>query len=541
MKTKILLIFIILLAFILRFYQLGSNPSSLYWDEASLGYNAWSVVQTGKDEHGDFLPFTNFTAFGDYKPPVYIYLMAASIKLFGASDFVVRFPSAFFGVVAVACVYLISCYFFRNGRISLLAAFFIAISPWVVSLSRVAFEANVAWGLFLVGLTLFLSFCRGGVLSPNGRENRAPTIKLLLSSVFFVLPLYTFNSSRIFIPLFLVLLGIFFYKRILHSKAQFFIFYFLIFILVMPLVPHLMSKEGQLRFREVNIFTNPVPIEISNERIARDNGALWSKIINNRRGFYFMDYLKHYTDNFKFDYLFLKGDVNGTFATGRTGQLYIIDGALIVAGVIFLLAKSKKTLLFLLLWLFLGIAPAGVARETPHALRSLNALPVYQILTAAGFVFFLRKGKILIKGSLFFLTAAVFTWYLNDYYLVYAKTQGKYFQYGYRQAVDYIMAHKNEYRQIYLTSHYGRPYIYVLWYGKIPATEFLANSNVVKNEFGFYNVYRFENIYFNITDLGAGNSLLIIEPQKMDDSPNRKILEKINYPSGEPAFIIWET
>lgn len=522
MKTKILSIFIILLAVILRFYQLGSNPRSLYWDEASLGYNAWSIAETGKDEHGDFMPLTNFKAFGDYKPPGYIYLTAASIKLFGASDFSVRFPSALFGVVSVVCAYFISRFFFRNGRIPLFAAFFLAISPWAINLSRVAFEANVAWGLFLVGFTLFI-------------YNR-----LLLSPIFFSLPIYTFNSSRIFIPLLLAFLSLFFYKRILASKFKFFIFYLLIFILVVPLVPHLLSKEGQLRFQEVNIFTNPVPITLSNDRIARDGGAIWSKVINNRRVYYFLDYLKHFTDNFKFDYLFLKGDINGTFASGRTGQLYVIDGALIIAGIIFLSMKSKKTLVFLLLWLFLGIAPSGIARETPHALRSLNALPVYQMLAAAGVIVLLKTGRnIFVKGAILTAVILVFAWYLNDYYLVYAKTQGKNFQYGYRQVVTYIMQHKNEYQQVYLTGYYGRPYIYVLWYGKIPAREFMANANIERNEFGFYNVRQFKNIYFDLPRRSESNSLFIMEPpQQTGNFPTVKILEKINYPNGKPAFII---
>jgi hypothetical protein len=40
----------------------------LTWDEASLGYNAWSIALTGRDEHAKFLPYDAFAAFGDYKP-----------------------------------------------------------------------------------------------------------------------------------------------------------------------------------------------------------------------------------------------------------------------------------------------------------------------------------------------------------------------------------------------------------------------------------------------------------------------------------------
>jgi len=76
---KVVLIAIILIASVLRLYKLSFTPPSLYWDEASLGYNAYSILKTAHDEHGRFLPLTNFAAFGDYKPPGYIY--AAVLQL----------------------------------------------------------------------------------------------------------------------------------------------------------------------------------------------------------------------------------------------------------------------------------------------------------------------------------------------------------------------------------------------------------------------------------------------------------------------------
>ena len=105
---KLVLIAIILLAAILRFYKLAEVPPSLYWDEASLGYNAYSILKTGHDEHGVFLPITNFAAFGDYKPPGYVYMTVPSIALLGLSELAVRFPSALFGTLTVFLTYLIA-------------------------------------------------------------------------------------------------------------------------------------------------------------------------------------------------------------------------------------------------------------------------------------------------------------------------------------------------------------------------------------------------------------------------------------------------
>src|SRR3989344_6658242 len=170
-----ILIVIICIAAVLRFYKLASVPPSLYWDEASLGYNAYSILKTLHDEHGKFLPLTNFAAFGDYKPPGYIYATVPSIAIFGLNEFATRFPSAFFGVLTVILTYFLTKKLFSEGYqkyqkyeeyqelsskreksargtrdtrgtldtpqiIALLSALMLAISPWHIQFSRGAFE-----------------------------------------------------------------------------------------------------------------------------------------------------------------------------------------------------------------------------------------------------------------------------------------------------------------------------------------------------------------------------------------------------------------
>ena len=137
MKHKIILLVIIVLAFILRIYRLDQVPPSLYWDEASLGYNAFSISQTLRDEHGVFLPVTNFAAFGDYKPVGYIYAIVPFIKLFGFSEIAVRMPSVIAGTLLV----LVTYFLVKEKKIALFAALFVAVSPWALQMSRAGFEA----------------------------------------------------------------------------------------------------------------------------------------------------------------------------------------------------------------------------------------------------------------------------------------------------------------------------------------------------------------------------------------------------------------
>src|SRR3989344_4582888 len=112
LKNNFILIIIIFLATVLRFYQLGQNPPSLDWDETAHGYNAYSILKTGRDEYGYKLPLS-FRSFDDYKPPIYTYLVVPSVAIFGLNDFAVRFPSAVLGVLAVIFSYLMVFEFFK--------------------------------------------------------------------------------------------------------------------------------------------------------------------------------------------------------------------------------------------------------------------------------------------------------------------------------------------------------------------------------------------------------------------------------------------
>ena len=105
--TNIILICIVLIGFVLRFYRLGENPPGLNWDEASLGYNAYAILKTGADEYGTQTPLS-IRSFDDYKPPLYVYLTVPSVALFGLNAFSVRFVSALLGSLAVVVMYFLT-------------------------------------------------------------------------------------------------------------------------------------------------------------------------------------------------------------------------------------------------------------------------------------------------------------------------------------------------------------------------------------------------------------------------------------------------
>ncbi len=97
---------LVFLTLLLRLFLITKSPARLTHDEMSLGYNAYSVLKTGKDEWGHKLPLI-FRAFGDYKLPAYIYSAIPFIATFGLNDFSVKLPSILSGILIVIFIYKI--------------------------------------------------------------------------------------------------------------------------------------------------------------------------------------------------------------------------------------------------------------------------------------------------------------------------------------------------------------------------------------------------------------------------------------------------
>src|SRR3990167_10929446 len=141
-KKNFFLLLIITLAILLRLTLLSSIPVGFNDDEAAFGYNAYSILKTGKDEWSQFLPFPVFESFGDWKLVGYLYPTVVSQMIFGANEMATRLPSVFFGVLAIFSTYLLAGKLFSQ-RVGLMATLLLAVSPWHIAASRNAFESDI--------------------------------------------------------------------------------------------------------------------------------------------------------------------------------------------------------------------------------------------------------------------------------------------------------------------------------------------------------------------------------------------------------------
>lgn len=533
----------ILLAVFLRFYQLGSNPPSLTWDEASIGYNAYSILQTGADEYGNKFPLS-IRSFDDYKPPVYVYLTVPFIVLFGLNEFSVRLPAALVGIMAVLVVYFfvkeILLNWDKNKRelIALLSAFFLAISPWHLQFSRAAFEGNV--GMFFLILSLLFFF--------KALTNKYFYIFFALS---FVCSIYSYHSFRLINPILLLALLFIFYQKLIRQKILVLISLLMVFVFSLPVYFSFIFPFGTgARLSMVSIFSEPTLQMESAKRveIAKKEHDIVGEIINNRRFIVLPVIFKGYFDHFDFDFLFLHGDGGVQHHAYNMGMLYLWDFPFILIGVIFLIKKTDRRIMLLFLLFLLAAIPSAITTGTPHPVRAIAMIPAFQIFSSVGFIFSLLffqryKFRMVANSIVIVLLALNIAYYLKSYYIDTPIKYGYFWQYGYKEALSFAKDNEREFNNIIMTYEYDQPYIYYLFYNKIDPVWYQKNwdyngSGMTDRFKRVIGKYTFRNIDYS-KDLIIPNALLIGAPDEIPDSA--KVIKTIKFPDGRTAFKIVET
>lgn len=532
----------------LRFYALGSNPPSVNWDEASTGYNAYSILKTGKDEYGNFLPLS-IRSFDDFKPPLYTYLTVPFVGIFGLSDFSVRLPSAILGTLTIIFIFLLVLELFPKDKnrdmVALAAAFLFAISPWSLQFSRAAYEGNIGLFFLIGGLLFFLKFLQ-------------KQWYILPSSLFFVLSMYSYHSFRLIVPLLLLVTAILFLKQLWAAQKIVIPTLLVCIILVIPIYSSFLTSSNGTgsRLSMVTLF-GPSPnldSSIKQLQLDKNNNDYLGEVLHNRRFVYFLAVTKGYLDHYNPDFLFLHGDGGRQHHAVDMGMLYLFELPLILLGFLVLCKNlSRRIVLF---FAFLLIAPlaSAITTGTPHPVRAIAMLPGFIVLSASGLVFLTEailrvrnkllgiRCKYILLAALCFAIIVNMAYYFHQYYVHTPVEYGDFWQYGNKDALEYAKAHENEVDKIVMTYAYDQPYIYYLYYNKIDPAWYQNNWNFTGNgqmprferKIG---KYEFRNINWG-EDQKLENTLFIGTP---DELPGGDSVHTIKFLDGSTAYVIKKT
>jgi len=520
---KLLIIGIILIAAVLRLYNLGNYPA-LNADEAAIGYNAYSLIETGMDEHGNSWPI-HFQSFNDYKPGLYFYLVLPFVKTLGLNEWSVRLPNALLGIATVYLIYLLVKQLFKNGfsqakvdKMALISALMLAISPWHIHFSRGGWEVNTAAFFAVMGVWLFLTALK----RPK---------YFIVSVTSFVLSMYTYHAARVVLPLLGLGLAIIYWRDVIKNYKMVLLAGILGLIVLFPLLKDITSGEVVSRAAGVGIFADPGPLSRIHEQRGEheDFRAFFPSIMHNKPINYGLAFLENWSEHFNGNFLFVTGDVIQRNKVPEMGQMYPFDLLFILLGFAFIIFnwgksnKSKKGWLLVFAWLIFAPFAAALTFQSPHALRAQILIIPLVIVSAYGLLNLLEWLQMIGSKYLRFTAYAVlvlciltcFVRYQHMYWIHMAKEYPFSSQYGVKELVNYVKDNQDQYERVVVTTKYDQPYVLFLFYMNYKPQNFQGNHKLTaKDNYGFSTVdefdkYVFKQIEWETYNLAFKNSLIV--------------------------------
>lgn len=514
---KIIVILVVLFSFLIKVYGLNKAPASLGFDEAALGYNAYSILKTGKDEYGNFLPLS-LRSFNDYKPALYSYLSIPFIAILGLNETSTRMVSVVAGTFSLFFLYLFLKEFIKNKNLRLFVFTVLAFQPWRIHFSRVALEANLSACFFIIGAWFLYK-------SNDLIKQKKPILKAIFAPIFFGLAAYSYHGARAAAPLLIFLfifdpLKLFFtnnlkkYKNWILKFRIKFIWLILLFILFLAPV-FLVNKSSQIltRLRQENVFYRYYPF--APKEVLIENKNVWLNGLNNPI-YYFLGIMSGHMLSYFSPinlggriYHWVKISVQSIPSFSMLGWMETI---IFVFGLIYLIKniKTKFKNRFLVYWILAGAAPAALTWTWFHPLRSMNIYPAVELIVALGFlnlIEIIKKYLPKIFNKLIYLIfivlfsfSIIFT-IINEYGYSVAISHGEYQPGSFKEGVPVLAKLQDNYDEVIIDSPHAQSYIFFLFYQSFdpkivqsyadkrpkPGVEGNLNFDFYKYKFAKYN------------------------------------------------------
>ncbi|HUC95016.1 MAG TPA: glycosyltransferase family 39 protein [Candidatus Saccharimonadales bacterium] len=534
--TTILVVFLItFFGGFLRFYKITQNPPSLNGDELSFGYAAYSILKTGKDEYGVRLPLV-FKSVGDYKNPVLGYLLILPVKIFGLTDFAVRFPNALVGTFSIPIFFLFLLDIFKKKKIAYIGSLFLAINPLDVYFSRVAYESLIA-GLFIIfAIWAFMKLLDGKKLWA------------FVSAFFFTLTMYTAPAPRLFVPVFVFAALLISIPTLKKNWKVFTIFIITCLVLGLPMVYTTLFLGSGTRFNMVFLthdidFIRHILLKYFDS--FKDIPLL------------FFFWIERYINYFQPDFIFSNALHMTTLDSFGLGLLYLFDIPLLATGIFAFIKKQIPHKNIFVIWLLTGIVPDSITNNLQQGGRLIHIVPVIIIITTLGLLecvkwfnslksLFLR---ILIAGAYFSFVILILIHAFLVFSVHFPNEKSESYDEGLKQVSLYISEHQSQYKEIIIDTRHGvdapslisNPFLYLNFYLKYDPATYQTEpkiSGTSSNPYYHYNKYTFTYINWPV-DSKKTDTLFIGSPWSFpSDLQGVKILDTIYLTNGHIAYYI---
>lgn len=490
-KTGIIYIsLIILLAAFLRFYNLTEYPAGFHIDEVTLGYNAYSLLKTGRDETGRLWPLYS-QSFSLDRPLGNFLLVATSIAVLGLNELAVRLPFALFGVLTVLTFYSLVVEVSGNPKLGALSALGLAVSAWQLDIVRASSEASVSLCLILLSQLLFL------------RGLRKELIKLIIFSILpALLALFYYHAGLVFSGLSILFLSFYAWFT---SKPQIkkCVGFCLILFFICWSVFIVLGRGGTNRLDQVGLHKDTRVVNEQNKMFYEEgqNNVFTARLFHNKLVTFTRAFVRNYFAYFSVPYLFLDAGLPPRYTPPAMGLMYLYELPLVLYGG-YLILKSANARLKLMLGLLLlsPVAAAVTSEYSPNVQRAFFMSPYLVFVTSYALFNFWQTivNHPAIKIVCLFLLSLNIFYYLHQYYIHLAVHDPLFRNDGARELVNQVEKLKDNYTLVVITTHPEPPYHYFLFYNNFPPQKFQEKYVSVKND---SRGWLFEDkIYFSRTN-----------------------------------------
>ncbi len=493
--SKAVVIVALVIGILVRTIALDAAPPGLHHDEACNGYDAYSIMLTGRDHHGHFMPIA-IEAFGDYRPPLFDYSLVPLIAAFGLKPAVVRLGAALWGIVDLGATVGLAG-LIAGWPAAAAAALIGALSPWQIAFSRFGQEAIT--GSATVTLAMLCFF---------GWLGQRKTLYLIASAILFGLSLYSYSVAKVFTPLMIGFITILYRRELGQEWRKAVLALCVIGVIAAPEIALTVKHraEMQARYNQMSLFNYMEKCPGCSPTVISPNDSTLAKVEN-----FSANWAGYFTPSF----LFFTGDRGDHWSLLHPrgfGQILPEQAPLILIALVALAgARRRRGVLMLVGWLALAAIPAaltvpsgawqpepglptpyvlmdhpvanvpltpGLLFSHPESRRDILAMTAWTVLSAVGFVTLIE----LVSSSsalttivvVLLATGAIFHGgrFVRAYFRDYPIEAAPYFQYGMEQAIAQTRKLGGDNAQVFITNRMEMPYIYVLFFDRYPPDVF---------------------------------------------------------------------
>lgn len=470
--------FVLLALFVgvfVRSYNITNLPHGLNQDEASIGYETFSLLNSGSDRNGNSFP-VHFVSWGNGQNALYAYFSMPFVSVFGLNVFSVRIVNTLFSSLSLFVFFLLFRLVFDKKK-ALVALIMLAICPWNIMLARWGLESNIFPFIFLLGVFFLLK----GITSSS---NFFP-----LSFSVFAISLYSYGTSYLILPLFfLFVIPYLFYKR--NITVRHLILSLTVFAIIsLPLILFVIINQFSLSQIEILGITIP-------------------KLVENRTTQIFNVITPNFTavlvkNIVRFVSVFvLQSDGNYYNAIPSFGTIYIISFPFFIVG---LLTRLKKEILksephhyIFFVWLICSFILGFSSQVNVNRINIIFFPTLYFVILGLFDVynFLIVSYRYFYKLFLVAVYSLFFALFLGSYF-IYSNEKGKQdFASGLGDAIRYAETIEPK-ETINITENgINMPYIYVCFYNQIDPAVFRSTVTYGKSENGFRSVTSFGHYTF---------------------------------------------